>query len=519
MRGPNSVREFISQKKQAYLALSQENKFFQPGLLVVVALLAIVGIYLIFRSFAATVQTLTFGPIADATVANKTAASTNYGANTTLVAVAGSATTSRKDFLLKFTVSGISGKKIDSIKVKLYATNGSASGGKIYGTANTVINSDNSVSALPDWNDGSVNWNTAYKTANPPLLDSIGTVSAGHWYNFNVTAAVKGDGTYTFRVANGSANNVTYGSKESATPPQLVATVEQPADSTPPSAPTNLTAEVRSGSITDLFWTPSMDNVGVVNYYAYTSDGTIAGATSNEAAGSTWVHVGTKPATQYSYYVKAVDASGNLSAPSNTVTITSNPIDTTDRTCAMPEGFQIEINTAGGYTCDSIYSMLKENAYPNDFAKVTAHFKIMVQDVYPSSVTAHSNTVNGTTWYSATMYLNGVGSSFSVDPDGILAHEYGHVWTLYGWNMLHNDDWTLYNNIRWDADDGSSIIAQNPLLHKSYEWDQAEMIAEDYRLLFGGPAAKYFRHINPDIADPRLQPGLKDWLLHTWANE
>ncbi len=497
--------------------LSQQPKFLQPGIIVVVALLAIVGLYLIFHSFAATVQTLTFAPVADATVANKTAASTNYGANTTLVAIAGSSTTSRKDFLLKFTVSGINGKKIDSIKVKLYATNGSASGGKIYGTNSTVINSDNSTSTLPDWTDGSVNWNNAYKTANPPLLDSVGSVSAGHWYNFNVTSAVKGDGTYTFRVASGSANNVIYGSKESGNAPQLVAIVEQPDDATPPSAPQNLKAAVRSSSVTDLSWDPSTDNLGVVKYNLYSPDGALKSTTS----GATWVLLGSQPATQYSYYIRAVDAAGNLSAPSNTMTFTSNPIDTTDHTCTMPEGFQIEINTAGGYTCDSIYSMLKENAYPGDFAKVTAHFKIIVQDTLPDQVTAHPDTINGVTTYRATIYLQGSSSStFSAAPDALMAHEYGHVWTLYAYYMLHSSNWNLYDNFRWDADDGSTVIAQDPLLNKSYGWDDAEIIAEDYRLLFGSAYVNVLpNHMNTDIVHPLLQPGLKDWLLHTWANE
>jgi hypothetical protein len=44
------------------------------------------------------------------------------------------------------------------------------------------------------------------------------------------------------------------------------------------------------------------------------------------------------------------------------------------------------------------------------------------------------------------------------------------------------------------------------------------MIADDYRMLFGTPAAiSEAKYINPYIADPRNVPGLRDWFINTWA--
>ncbi len=521
----NKMKAFINQKKQAFHALGQQNKFLQPGLLVVVALLAVVGIYLIFRSFAATVQTLTFTPTADATVANKGAANTNYGTNPTLIAVAGTSTTARKDFLLKFTVSGISGKKIDSIKLKLYATNGSGSGGKIYAANNTVISSDNSTSTLPDWTDGSVNWNNAYKIVNPPVLASVGSVSAGHWYSFDVTAAVKVDGTYTFRVASSSTNNVAYGSKESAYAPQIVATVEPPADTIAPTAPSGLKGFTVDSTRADLSWTPSSDDQGVVGYYVY-ANGVKVDETHFTQLIPAIMAENLRPSTLNSIYVKAVDAAGNLSPSSNTITLTTNPPGPTIVTCpTTAEGVKISINSASSFSCASINNILKANAYPGDFAKIAPLLTINVQDTIPTQVAPSLSSENGVfTAFTAILYFKGVNSTASIVPDRQLSHEYGHVWNFYHDYIDHNGDLRLnrensiYDKTRWDIEDGALTISQNPLLNHSYEWQDQEIIAEDYRLQFGSLLGiAEGTQINPDIPDPRSQPGLRDWFLNTWA--
>jgi len=95
-------------------------------------------------------------------------------------------------------------------------------------------------------------------------------------------------------------------------------------DSQPPSAPANLSVTPRSASRLDLSWTASTDNEGVAGYEV-TRDGAPIAST----AGTTYSDTGLAPDTTYSYSVQALDAAGNISGPSNTVTVTTPLPDTT----------------------------------------------------------------------------------------------------------------------------------------------------------------------------------------------
>jgi chitodextrinase len=107
-------------------------------------------------------------------------------------------------------------------------------------------------------------------------------------------------------------------------------------DTTPPSAPTNLlaTGSVATASLT---WTASTDNVGVTGYNVYRS--TISGFTpsSSNLVGSTtltsFTNSGLAAGTYY-YLVTALDAAGNMSAPSNQAPATVTA-DTTPPTVAL----------------------------------------------------------------------------------------------------------------------------------------------------------------------------------------
>lgn len=91
-------------------------------------------------------------------------------------------------------------------------------------------------------------------------------------------------------------------------------------DTQPPSTPSNLAASnVASTSLT-LSWTGSTDNVGVVNYNIY-RNGTLSGQTGNNS--TTYNVVGLTASTSYSFYVRALDAAGNISNNSNTINVTT----------------------------------------------------------------------------------------------------------------------------------------------------------------------------------------------------
>lgn len=90
------------------------------------------------------------------------------------------------------------------------------------------------------------------------------------------------------------------------------------ADTTAPSAPSNLTAKASGARQIDLSWAASTDNVGVAGYHLYRNNSRIATVTITTYSDGT-----VKPSTRYTYYVQAFDAAGNVSAASTEVTLTS----------------------------------------------------------------------------------------------------------------------------------------------------------------------------------------------------
>jgi acid phosphatase type 7 len=92
-----------------------------------------------------------------------------------------------------------------------------------------------------------------------------------------------------------------------------------PPDTEKPTAPSNLTATA-TGSQVALSWTASSDNVGVAGYDVLRNGTVIATPPSNSYTDAT-----VSPNTTYTYVVRARDAAGNVSDPSNTATVTTPP--------------------------------------------------------------------------------------------------------------------------------------------------------------------------------------------------
>ena len=88
-------------------------------------------------------------------------------------------------------------------------------------------------------------------------------------------------------------------------------------DTTAPTAPT-LTASGTTSSSTNLSWSGATDNVAVTGYDVY-KDGTLLGFT----ASTTYTVSGLTASTTYAFTVKAKDAAGNVSAASNSVSVTT----------------------------------------------------------------------------------------------------------------------------------------------------------------------------------------------------
>src|SRR5215207_10885600 len=95
-------------------------------------------------------------------------------------------------------------------------------------------------------------------------------------------------------------------------------------DRKPPTKPANLRATSLTPHRVTLAWDPSTDNSGTFTYRVFVS----WGSTTTLPQTQTTYSVSLVPANTYSFYVYAVDGSGNVSQRSNTLTVTTPP-DTT----------------------------------------------------------------------------------------------------------------------------------------------------------------------------------------------
>jgi hypothetical protein len=237
------------------------------------------------------------------------------------------------------------------------------------------------------------------------------------------------------------------------------------------------------------------------------------------AAGTTsWsLTLGTTPYADGSHIVrvKAWDGRGNTRVASVSVTFdngsgsgSASPASAGPQSMTTTEGTLIEIDSAGPWTVDGVYQMLKASGLDST---VGSHLKVVVQDDYPSQTSSSTTLVNGQKAYNATIYLQGVNSTFSSKPESVVAHELGHAWTLYYLNMAKNGDWSSYLDARG--------LTGDTRLNSTYSWSVKEIIAEDYRLLFGSDLAisQQNGHMNRDIPDPRNVAGLRDFLASNWT--
>jgi len=141
--------------------------------------------------------------------------------------------------------------------------------------------------------------------------------------SFNNTG-LAGSTSYSYRVraTDASGNLSAYSNIASAVTPAAP-------DTTPPTAPSVLSAAVSSGTQIDLSWTASTDNVGVTGYQVDRCQGAGCTTFAQIAAptATSFSDTGLTPATTYRYRVRATDAAGNVSANSSIVTAAT--LDTT----------------------------------------------------------------------------------------------------------------------------------------------------------------------------------------------
>jgi chitodextrinase len=249
---------------------------------------------------AAPLTTVTFTPVADARVEDGMP-SANFGTSTKLQAGAG---VPKRESYLRFQLAGITGPVVDAKLRMTSTTDGTKDGPALYGAGG-------------GWNETELAW------SNRPSHDATATddvlgIPKGTVAEYDATSLVNANGTLNLALISAFNDNVDFGSREhgdESKRPQLIVTYDTASsDATPPSAPGTLTAEAPSHNRVDLSWGAASDNVGVTGYEIL-RDGTPI-ATVGAVTG--YADTTVSPNSHYDYVVKAIDAAGNRSAPSNT---------------------------------------------------------------------------------------------------------------------------------------------------------------------------------------------------------
>ena len=375
---------------------------------------------------------------------------------------------------------------------------------------------------------GSASDNAAIARVDIAVDGATWTLASGTTaWSASVNTASYADGSHTVaaRATDTSGNSavtsrtVTFANGSSTAPTPPADTTKPTVAITSPQAGATVTGSINvTGS--------SADNAAVAKVEVAVDGGSWSTASGTSTWSAPFISTGYANGS-HTIAARATDTSGNVSAITSVSVNVSNTSSggstapATQGTWTSPEGVKIEVNSAGPWTIARIYEMLKENASaPGDFSRIAPSLTIKVQDATASQTAAGASSTNGVyTSYSATIYLKGVNSTFSTQPDSQLAHEYGHAWTMYHLYLTHQDDWQSYLSARWTTADGSKTLATDARLDSSYTWDRAEIIGDDYRLLFGSALAISQRntHMNSEIPDPRNVAGLRNFFLETWA--
>ena len=143
---------------------------------------------------------LTFNPIDDSYV-RSSKPTDNYGANDELTV----RKTSSADQIayLKFTVAGIVGS-VESAILRLNVTDASEEGGEIYSVSNNYQGTND------PWDEDGLLWGNA-PTLTGSSLDALGKISLNKIVEFDVSAAISADGTYSFAVKNNTSDAASSG--------------------------------------------------------------------------------------------------------------------------------------------------------------------------------------------------------------------------------------------------------------------------------------------------------------------
>jgi len=153
-----------------------------------------------------------------------------------------------------------------------------------------------------------------------------------------------------------------------------------------------------------------------------------------------------------------------------------------------------------------LYAALSRGSlFGPEAATTTIYFDFGTQTDATTSVAGSPGSYHGFTanlWISYLSWLD--------NTDAVLFHEYGHSWSIYNADVVQQDD-TLTSYLQ------ARGVAGDSRLYSSKAWDPREMIAEDYRQLFGSATAASYPQANTDLPPAGQVAGLKDFLQFTFT--
>src|SRR6266496_4650655 len=169
----------------------------------------------IHKPNAQAATTFTFITDADSYV-KQSYPNSNYG-NSSSLQVNGVSNPDQESFI-RFTVTGISGT-VQSAQLRVYATtNGTKNGPAVYATDTS-------------WTETGITWNNRPDRTSG-AVDNKANISTSSWAEYNVTALVTGEGTFSFVLAADSSDGVRFSSRQGSHPPELILTLAS-AETTP----------------------------------------------------------------------------------------------------------------------------------------------------------------------------------------------------------------------------------------------------------------------------------------------
>ncbi|PQJ32150.1 peptidase S8 [Nonlabens arenilitoris] len=305
-----------------------------------------------------------------------------------------------------------------------------------------------------DFNDsGETVW-TAAASQNTPASGSISIPNSA------LSGATRMRISMQYNAIPASCGSFNYGEVEDYT----VIISNSTVDTTAPSAPSSLTSSNLTESTVDLNWTASTDNIGVIAYEVRRGT-TVLTTTANTSIQITGLVIG----TSYSFNIRAVDAAGNISSASNSISVTP-----TDQTApSVPAGLSVTSITQNTATIswsassDNIgvtsYDLYIDGSLLNNVTGTTASLTgLSAGTSYSVAVRAKDAAGNNSSLSSAVNFTTEATSTPGCVNAISLPYNEGYETGLGGWSQGTGDDfdWTRRSGSTPSSNTGPSSASQ-----------------------------------------------------------